>query len=297
MVSIHLHFILARVTAQGIIVLIIFATPFAIALIYSFLGSLKAGLELFHEMAVKSGAVHYSASTTENVPQHLAMFPYYQKLSIAGKQKFVRRILNFMSIKTFGGADDYEPDYAAKIHIAAAATQLTFGLPDFPFERFDTFILYPTIFKLGEKGPLMKGATTPNGIVRISIKDFDEGFKNPFDKLNVGLHELGHALFMEFLGEVSTEQHGDYFHPVSNVVHPYLLEADKLLKSGKDHDNFLRHYAFTNRHEFFAVCTEHFFEAPMEFKEKLPVLFKLMAALLNQDPNNVSNDYALQTKV
>jgi Mlc titration factor MtfA (ptsG expression regulator) len=265
------------------------------ALAIRFFSLLKEGFNIIKESAYKSGTVKYSPATTENAAVYLVSFPYYQKLSQRGKAEFIRRTLNFLNTKNIEGENDYQPDLAARIHVAAAATQLTFGLPDFSFSHFDNVVLYPTIFKLSERAPLMKGATTPDGIVRISVRDFDEGYKNSTDKLNVGLHELGHALFMEFLKGVSEEQgeEEERNFAVTNLVHPYLAESDRILHAGKEHADFLRQYAFTNRHEFFAVSIEHFFEAPSEFKEKLPVLYKVMTHLLNQDPNNSSRDYAL----
>jgi Mlc titration factor MtfA (ptsG expression regulator) len=279
--------------APAIIVILLFALPLIGAVVYSFWGTVKEGIGLFREIAIKSGNVHYSSLTIENASKCLMSFPYYQKLSTQGKEEFVKRTLNFLNIKTIAGEDDYEPDYAAKIHVAAAATQLTFGLKDFSFPDFDNVILYPTIFQMSENGPFMKGATTPNGIVRISIKDFDEGYKNSTDKLNVGLHELGHALFMELLKKTGGEIINNEPDLLANVVHPYLEESNRILKTKNDGGGFLRHYAFTNRHEFFAVSVEHFFESPSEFKEKLPVLYQTLTHLLNQDPNNSTRDYVV----
>ena len=39
--------------------------------------------------------------------------------------------------------------------------------------------------------------------------------------------------------------------------------------------------------EFFAVCTEHFFETPKLFKQNLPILYNLMCYMLNQDPDYI----------
>lgn len=287
--------VLRQIEPSNNVIVWIFILVAVAAVFIRFISVFKDGYSLIKENAFKSGAVKYGPRTTENAATYLSNFPYYQKLSPAGKDKFIRRTLNFLNTKTIEGENNYVPDYAAKIHVAAAATQLSFGLQDFVFEHFDDVVLYPDIFKVSPNAPLMKGATTPDGVVRISIKDFDEGFKNDHDKLNVGLHELGHALFMELLKEVSDEQHEleEQTYSTTKVVHPYLMESDKILKAGKQHDNFLRDYAFTNRHEFFAVSVEHFFEAPAEFKEKLPELYKVMTDLLNQDPLNVGNDYAL----
>ncbi|CAN5913020.1 hypothetical protein BH11BAC7_BH11BAC7_23000 [soil metagenome] len=260
-----------------------------LAVVIAFIRLLKAGFSLFRTELVKSGDVTYSTDKEITVKLQLATFSYFRKLSPQGKNEFVKRILNFLETHTIEGEVDFSPGLAAKIHVGAAATQLTFGLEDFVFTHFETVILYPGIFRLREGGPLMKGATSPNGVINISIRDFDLGYANPSDKLNLGLHEFGHALFMEFLKAVNEDENDE----LKNRVYSYIITSDKILHAGKQKDTFLRDYAFTNRHEFFAVSVEHFFEAPKEFKEKLPELYVLIKDLLQQDPASDKMDYGI----
>ncbi|MEO5643522.1 MAG: zinc-dependent peptidase [Bacteroidia bacterium] len=251
--------------------------------------ALRTGAKAISEQQAKNGHTDYGADARFAINYQLADFSYFRKLSQNGKQEFIRRILNFIETHTIDGIGNYNPELNEKIHVAAAATQLTFGLNDFAFTHFETIILYPGIFRMQEGGPLMKGATTPNGEIRISIRDFKEGYANPTDKLNVGLHEFGHALFMEFL----KKSNEDNEKKLKNKMHPYLQTSDKMLYEGKHNDTFLRAYAFKNRHEFFAVSVEHFFEAPKEFKEKLPELYVLIKDLLQQDPASDKMDYGI----
>ena len=59
---------------------------------------------------------------------------------------------------------------------------------------------------------------------------------------------------------------------------------------------FLRDYAKSNIHEFWAVCVEHFFEAPVQFKEQLPELYIAMCNVLNQDMAQRIFDYSESKK-
>jgi Mlc titration factor MtfA (ptsG expression regulator) len=270
-------------------VVYVVAAIMILVLIIAFFRLIRDGFKLFRTEQVKSGDVNYDPEKESAVRFHLSGFLYFRKLTSQGKTDFVHRTLNFMETHSVEGEDDYDPGLPAKIHVAAAATQLTFGLDDFAFTHFETIILYPGIFRMREGGPLMKGATTPNGVIRISIQDFDAGYANPSDKLNVGLHEFGHALFMEFLKEANQDDDEE----LKNKIYPYLAVSDKIMNAGKYNDNFLRDYAFTNRHEFFAVSVEHFFEAPKEFKEKLPELYGLIKNLLKQDTAGEQNDYGI----
>lgn len=252
-------------------------------------GIFREGAKIAREEKIRAGEVNYSPEAEAAVNFQLGNFMYYRKLTPNGKKEFVRRVLNFIESHTIDGEGDFSPGLPAKIHVAAAATQLTFGLPDFAFTHFDTVILYPGIFRMRPEGPLMKGATTPNGEIRISLKDFDAGYDNPSDKLNVGLHEFGHGLFMEFLKNANEDENTD--EGMKRNLYNYLEESDRMLNEGKHKDLFLRDYAFTNRHEFFAVSVEHFFEAPKEFREKLPKLYYVLMNLLQQDPAGEQPDY------
>jgi MtfA peptidase len=282
--------LLTKVEKTDNTVVYVIAGIMILAVLIAFVRLLKTGFSLFRTEQVKSGVVNYSDEKEATVRLHLSAFSYFRKLSQKAKDEFIQRTLNFLETHTVYGEEDFSPGLPAKIHVAAAATQLTFGLQDFFFAHFDTVILYPGIFRIHPEAPLMKGATAPNGVIRISLKDFNAGYDNPSDKLNVGLHEFGHALFMEFLKSANDDETTD--EAMKRDLYHYIEESDRMLAEGKHKDLFLRDYAFTNQHEFFAVSVEHFFEASNEFKEKLPELYTTLKNLLRQDPTNES-DYGI----
>ncbi len=257
--------------------------------IYFFWGVIKEGFGLVKDRLVTTGKIQADEEEAAQTAATLFSFSYFQKLSPNGKKIFLDKVYLFLNTKTFEGAGEYEPDRHTCIHVAAAAAQLSYGLPGFTFPRFETIRLFPAAFRLHRDAPLMKGGTNPQGYIYMSVKDFEAGYANPTDRLNVGLHELAHALFIELLDAAGEE----IPHHVLPDIRQYIVEADKILNAGADRDDFLRDYAFTNRHEFFAVCVEHFFESPGEFKRQLPDLYRIMTDLLNQDPSNVSGDYSV----
>ncbi len=256
-------------------------------------GIVKDGRKIVKIAHVKTGTVDYSDEAERAVNYQLRNFAYYRKLTSTAKQKFIHRVLNFMHSHTISGNGEFEPALPDKIDVAAAATQLTFGMADFMFSHFETIILYPGVFKIHPDAPLMKGAAHPNGVIHLSIKDFDAGYADLSDKLNVGLHEFAHALFMELVKHCQQDDDD----ALKTNFSRYMQEAEKMLNAGKDADFFLRDYAFTNRHEFFAVGIEHFFEAPVEFKEKIPRLYDAFKNLLGQDPAGVLADYGVVREV
>lgn len=218
----------------------------------------------------------------------LSAIPYYQRLSVKGKALFLDRVLTFMFSKTFEGKNGLKVTDEMKIMISASAVQLTFGLKRFRLENIETIYIYPETFYLANDRREFKGGTSSSGNMHFSWKDFREGYTDDDDNYNLGLHEMSHALKLSVLADASFDaRFGSY-------LDTWLEIADKELeriKHGKP--SFLRSYAKTNRHEFFAVCVEHFFENPEEFKTALPDIYNHLAVLLNQNPLNTHSDYYL----
>jgi hypothetical protein len=134
----------------------------------------------------------------------------------------------------------------------------------------------------------LKGGTTRSGIIMLSWRDFVDGYEHPHNKYNLGLHEMAHALKLDVSQGFDFDKHfADHLEEWERSGYP---EFNRI-KSGKV--SFLRQYAGENMMEFFAVCVEHFFEAPGEFSQRLPLIYKKLCILLNQDPCNPSADYAL----
>jgi Mlc titration factor MtfA (ptsG expression regulator) len=227
----------------------------------------------------------YGEEFRSSMTTTLMNFSYYSKLSVEGKVKFERLVLLQLSRRKFVGSEGYEPDDRIKIMISATAAQLGFHLDREWLASFDTVLVHPEIFRVREDGPLMKGATSANGIIRISAKDFYEGYKDPGDKLNVGLHEFAHALLLEYSDSALN------FDDMYMFMQPFEYVTSDELKEGSDDKGVLRKYAFTNRQEFFAVCVETFFEAPHDFSKEHPELFDIISKLLNQDTRNSHADY------
>lgn len=210
---------------------------------------------------------------------YLRNISYYQKLDQENKRKFIIRLAEFMNTKEFRGVDGLEVTEEMKVMISASATQLLFGLDAYWLNFFNFIRVFPEVFYSQLMRVHMKGGTTKGGVIMFSWKDFKEGYKNDSDKLNLGLHEFAHALKIE-------ATHGGDFD--QNFVDGFerwdqaTAETMEQVKQGAI--PFMRKYGGTNAHEFWAVCIEHFFETPKEFKEQLPKIYGYLTVLLNQDP-------------
>lgn len=214
---------------------------------------------------------------------------YFRNLSPDAQEVFVDRLFKFMADKKFIGREGLVITDEIKVLISAAAIQLTFGLKDYMISHLYAINVFPRIFFSKYLNANLKGLNTQSGVLSLSWNDFKEGFAVEDDKINLGLHELAHALYIDLDEEGNYDEHfSAYFEKWEDVAMKDYLE----LKEKKT--TFLRGYGGTNMHEFFAVCVEHFFEAPKEFKNQLPHLYNYLMLMLNQDPDNVKEDYSVR---
>jgi len=214
---------------------------------------------------------------------------YFRNLSPDAQEIFVNRMFKFMEDKKFIGREGLVVTDEIKVLISAAAIQLTFGLKDFMISHLYAINIFPRVFFSNYLKVNLKGLNTQSGVLSLSWNDFKEGYAVDDDKVNLGLHELAHALYIDLDEEGNYDEHfSAYFARWEDVAMKDYLE----LKEKKV--EFLRDYGGTNMHEFFAVCVEHFFEAPKEFKVQLPHLYNYLMLMLNQDPDNVKGDYQVR---
>ena len=218
------------------------------------------------------------------VPQHYKdilqkYFPYYQLLSPGNKQRFERKVCNFLYRKQFIPRNIDEVTIEAKVLIAACAVQLTFGLPDIYLQHFDKILVYPNEYYSSITKQFHKGEVNPRfGIIVLSWKNFVEGFLKGQDSVNLGLHEMAHALRLENM----IRNEDSFFE--EKLVTRFDELAEDCCNNSMKYSNIFRPYACTNKHEFFSVAIENFFEQPEQFKEQVPELYSILTRLLQQDP-------------
>lgn len=204
-------------------------------------------------------------------------FRYYNTLSHVYKKRFVNRCLQFTESKNITGADGFEITNHVKAIVAASAVQLTLGLDTWDYDYFMEIIIHPKTFINENSGQLHKGETNLGGYIKFSWPSFIKGYQNNQDNLNLGIHEFSHAL--RFNSIRGNEE--DYF--IRYFFNRWLYsayEAFNDLNAGRA--TVFRAYGGTNMNEFISVCFEHYFESPLQIKERYPVLFYNTAILLNQ---------------
>lgn len=206
---------------------------------------------------------------------------YYQQLSAEQKPVFERKVQHFILLKRFIPRQMRYVTPEMKVLIAATAVQLTFGLPGIYLRHFRKILVYPDTYYSTISKKYHKGEVNPSwGIIVLSWRNFVEGYVNPGDSINLGLHEMAHALRLENM--IRNAEYGFLNEQLMQRWEALSLSELRKIRKGESH--IFRDYAGADDEEFFAIAVENFFERPRDFWSHMPELYRLMCQLLNQDP-------------
>lgn len=208
-------------------------------------------------------------------------FPYFNALSQIQKTRFLERLQIFIANKTFKIHDD-KGYKEMPVLISAAAIQLTFGLDKYLLPNFGFIHVYPEEFMRVQETICFLEGNVSGHAINLSWKHFLEGYADPTDGQNVGLHELAHALYYQtfVVGENVDRNFRNTFDNFNNY-------GNKVFQQESQPGNDLySDYALKNFQEFWAESAEIFFEKPAAMKASYPVLYDTIKILLNQDPYN-----------
>lgn len=204
-------------------------------------------------------------------------FQYYTTLSPHFKTRFVERCLYFMDSKAIVGAEGFEVTNKVRAIVSASAVQLTMGLDTWDYDYFMEIIIHPQKFMHKPTQQHFKGETNLSGYIKLSWLSFINGYKNPTDNINLGIHEFSHALRFNSIRGNEQDYHTKYFFMMWLGT---AYEAHYHIKQGQQ--TIFRKYGGANINEFISVCFEHYFESPQQIKEAYPHLYYNTAILLNQ---------------
>ncbi len=206
-------------------------------------------------------------------------FKFYDALSKKHQAYFEHRVKKFIDTKTFIGKEELEITDQMRVLVAATATMLTFGYRNYSLDIVEHIVIYPEDFFSRSNKEYHKGEFNPmvNAIV-FSWKDFLEGYEIDNDNLNLGIHELVHAIHLEAIQEndITATIFLNTFTQLTGF-----LEKNEAYKLRLVQSDYIRDYAFTNHFEFIAVLIENFIETPQEFKQHFPEIYLKIKQMLN----------------
>lgn len=205
--------------------------------------------------------------------------PYYCGLTPELKELFLWRTIRFMQEKEFRFHQLPEEDHI-KALISGAAVQMTLGLKNFLLDYYPVIHVIKKEYVLHADKETYYGHVSRNGIY-ISWCHFVEGYEDYADSINVGLHEMAHAVSFDiFLGQMDNHDYA-----FRSRLEDFAAQGRPVFRAMRESSSHvLDDYGATNFDEFWAVCVETFFENPEEFSRTMPDLYLSIVDLLNQDP-------------
>ena len=204
---------------------------------------------------------------------------FYQQLNSSDKAIFEKRVQKFINQKQFIARGFDRVTDEMKAVIAGTAIQLTFGHPSIYLKHFRRILIYQDTYYSEISRRYHKGEVNQGGIIVLSWKNFVEGFFNYEDGINLGLHEMAHALRLE--NAITNEEYGFLDDNLLKKWTDLCYREIEKMNEGKS--DFFRPYAAADSQEFFAVAVENFFERPQKFHDWNPPLYDTLAAMLNLD--------------
>lgn len=205
-------------------------------------------------------------------------FSFYQNLSPELQKQFEHRVASFILKKEWIGREELRVTDRHKVLISAVACMVSFGRRNYTYRLLDYILIYPSEFYSKIADDHHKGEFNPkNKSLVLSWKHFEHGFRITDDNLNLGIHEIMHAMHIE--AKVGKDIDSARFMKHFKLLMLRLHDED--LKRTLDQTQFFRAYAFTNQYEFMAVLVEYFFESPDHLKQHFPVVYTHVNKMLN----------------
>ncbi len=224
----------------------------------------------------------------------------YKVLSPENKEKIHLLILIFIDQKEFVGAKMIIND-EIKVIIAFYACLMRLGFKLGEKDHVSTIIVYPEHFIVNnghtsggiyhDETSVLEGQSA-NGTVVISWQDIKHNIAEQ-QKDNVIIHEFAHELdFEDGFADGTPVLEGSQYKIWSKIF----SKAFDTLKDQSDHGEvserslLLGSYALTNEAEFFAVCSERFFETPKELNIYFPNIYQELKLFYRLDTQQLFKD-------
>jgi MtfA peptidase len=219
---------------------------------------------------------------------------FYGRIPAADQAELLGHMQVFLAEKHLEGCQGLEITDEIRVTVAANACLLLLHRRTDYFPHLVTILIYPSAFvvehtEVDELGIEWRerltnlGESWERGNVVLAWDNARHGAMDPYDGLNVILHEFAHQLDAEDgaaegappLPRHLREQWAKVFRAEFEALNA-ALDAEE--------DTFLDPYGAEDPAEFFAVCVETFFELPRELRAEHPELYRLLSACFAQDP-------------
>lgn len=240
--------------------------------------------------------------TTEQWESAIAHWPVMQRYQGAEREALKDLTFRFLVRKSFssGGEFHFTDEMCLRIATMACVPILNLGL-DW-YEHWCEIIIYQGDFVpnrpyrsadgvVHTKGPGLSGEAWLRGPVILSWESVCESgaHARKHKASNVVIHELAHKLDMLRDGAngappMHSEMRSGEWHDI------FTATWNRLKRDFQHHKSLpIDDYALTSPAEFFAVCSESFFEDPHNMKKHLPEVYRVLCQFYRQQPVALSH--------
>ena len=224
-----------------------------------------------------------------------------QRVPLAGRlppdlqRQLKARMQVFLADKSFAGCGGLEITDEMRVTIAAQACLLRLNRTDEDYPHLRQVLVYPGPFIVErartdgigivqDEQRVLSGESWARGQVILSWPDVLEGAANPDDGRSVVIHEFAHQLdqekgFANGAPDLVDSQRYPRWSRVFGQEYGVLLDH---VRSGLP--TLLDPYGATDPAEFFAVCSEVFFERPGDLAAGHPALYGELSRFYRVDP-------------
>ena len=198
---------------------------------------------------------------------------FFRVLDGSDQQRFRRQLQVFLGEKRITGIK-VQLDTTTRVLAATSAIIPIFGFPDWEWDQINEVLIYPTRFdgkfEFGDTRAHntlgMVGTGSLNRLMILSKPDLINGFRNPTDKRNVGVHEFAHLVdktdgVIDGVPEVGLNR---------QAIGPWIDLVRRKMAEIEAGTSDINRYALTNEAEFFAVIAEYFFRAARCYATQTP---------------------------
>ncbi|MCH9653578.1 MAG: zinc-dependent peptidase [Planctomycetes bacterium] len=231
---------------------------------------------------------HWEAILDQNVRQ-------LSRLNSQQRALLFQRVQIFVREKYWEGCNGFQITEEVKLTIAGQACLITLGFARDCFDHLKTILVYPDTYAatdnfqnsigvLTEGTSFRLGESWGKGPIVLSWSSIYEGGQIPDDGRNVVVHEFAHyydASEGQFNGTPPLHNNEEY-QRWEEVMTAEFQELRDQLAQGEE--TFIDPYGSTNPAEFFAVCSEHFFEQGSQMREYSLDLYETLKLFYQQDP-------------
>jgi len=221
--------------------------------------------------------------------------PLFARLPARLQLRLKQDMLVFLAEKPFVGCAGLQVKDEMRVTVAALACMPLLGARRGYYPKLHRILLYPDAFVADQMqsgaggvqhtgGRVLLGESWARGQVILSWADVLQGAADPHDGSNVVIHEFAHQLDQikgyasgapPLRGRLAYRRWSERMQSAFDTLRLRLEQGE---------EDLLGSYAATDPAEFFAVCSEVFFERAAELNQRYPQLFTELCGFYRINP-------------